>query len=260
MHRMDTVGGAGYLNIVITQPNFLPWLGYLAQMASCDVFVCLDSVQFNRREWQNRNKIVSRQGKVEYLTVNVSKGARHKPILETKISPDYQPSKLEARIAAYYSGCPRAQEGRKLCKPLYAEYHRPGASLGNANVDHLVHIGELMGLSTRIERASVLESGLYWTTATERLLAICQSLGATTYLSSPGARTYMESELHKFADAGIEVRWHEFHHIPYVDDGPFVSHLSLVDFLHHQPASELLPYVLPCSRFVAEIDLLNRVD
>jgi hypothetical protein len=248
------------MKVVITQPNFLPWLGYLAQMASCDVFVCLDSVQFTRREWQNRNRIVSRQGKVDFLTVNVRKGPRHSTILDTFIAADYQPRDLQAQIAAYYHGCPRAREGGELCYSLYAAYHLPGASLADANEDHLIHLGRLMDLSTRVERASILEEGLQWTTPTERLLAICQSLGATTYLSSPGARPYMESELHKFAAAGIDVQWQEFAHTPYVDGRPFVTHLSCVDFLHHRPVDELLPYVLACNRFVAEADFASRSD
>lgn len=246
------------MKVVVTQPNFLPWLGYLAQMASCDVFVCLDSVQFTRREWQNRNRIVSRQGKVEYVTVSVKKGPRHATILETSISEDYHPDDLRAQIAAYYRGTLCARECEELCYHLYAAHHHPGKSLANANINHLNELARIMGLSTRIERASVLEQGLHWTTPTERLLAICRLLGATTYLSSPGARPYMANELCKFSAVGIDVQWQEFKHIPYIDGGPFVSHLSCVDFFHHHPASELLPYVLACSKFVAESDIIDR--
>jgi len=242
------------MNVVITQPNFLPWLGYLAQLASCDVFVCLDNVQFNRREWQNRNRIVTRQGKIDYLTVNVSKNARNSSILQTYISPEYKSQKLEEQIEVHYRGCPLAREGGRVCAPLYSAYHNSGVSMAEANIDQLLHIREILGLQTRIERSSVLEKQLSWNSPTERLLAICQSLGATTYLSSIGARPYMMGELHKFAAAGIEVRWQAFEHTSYVDGGPFVSHLSCIDFLHHHPTSMLVPYVLSCNRFISEAD------
>jgi hypothetical protein len=121
-----------------------------------------------------------------------------------------------------------------------------------------------MGISIPIKPSSVLERGLRWETPTERLLALCQSLGATTYLSSPGAHPYMKNELHKFSAAGIKVLWQEFTHIGYVDRAPFVSHLSCVDFLYHRPVDELLPYVLECNRFITEEkmidkDLVNRL-
>jgi hypothetical protein len=225
-------------------------LGYLGQLASCDIFVCLDTVQFNRREWQNRNRIVSRNGKIDYLSVNIEKNSRKSTMSEITISKVYDPEKIKNRIASYYAKCPRAQEGFEIAQPLYAEYHRPGRSLSDANIEQIRHLARLMGLSTHIERASALESGLEWTTPTDRLVGICRSLGATSYLSSPGASNYMERELYKFWDVGIDVYWHRFSHFPYVGSGPFISHLSCVDFLHHQGIDKLLPYVVKCSRFV----------
>jgi hypothetical protein len=242
------------LKVVITQPNFLPWLGYLAQIVSSDVFVVLDSVQFARREWQNRNRIISRQGKIDFLTANVKRSRRFTNILDTQIAEEYSPKKVGEKIAAFYNRCPRKKAGGEVCQPFYTEFHRTGRSLADANADQLAHLGQLMGVSTRFERATELEPCLRWETPTERLVAICRSLGATTYISSPSARGYMEDELHKFFDAGIEVLWQQFTHVPYIDSERFVSHLSCVDFLHHRPEDELLPYLWECNRLVAESD------
>ena len=44
------------------QPHYLPWLGYLYKMATCDVFVHLDDVQYKKREFQNRNRIRTHAG------------------------------------------------------------------------------------------------------------------------------------------------------------------------------------------------------
>lgn len=242
------------MKIVVTQPTFLPWLGYLAQMASCDIFVCLDSVQFARRSWQSRNRIVSRLGKVEYLSVSVKKGSRADAISRTIISDNYDPRSLYQLISSYYRGCPESEAGSLHCEPLYSDYHRPGVSLALANTEQLRIIAKLMGLKTKIVRSSELDGELVWDTPTERLLAISQSLGATEYLSSVGSRPYMLNELEKFKKAGIDVRWQQFEHISYVEHAPFVSHLSCVDFLHHKPIGALLPYVLDCNRFVSEAE------
>jgi len=43
--------------VAIHQPNYLPWLGYLDRMAKADLFVVLDHVQFERRNYQNRTQI-----------------------------------------------------------------------------------------------------------------------------------------------------------------------------------------------------------
>ena len=45
------------MRVTIHQPQFLPWLGYLDKIDQADLFIALDSVQFKKNEWQNRNRI-----------------------------------------------------------------------------------------------------------------------------------------------------------------------------------------------------------
>jgi hypothetical protein len=43
--------------LTIHQPEFLPLLGYFHKMAAADLYVVLDSVQYEKNYFQNRNKI-----------------------------------------------------------------------------------------------------------------------------------------------------------------------------------------------------------
>ena len=52
------------------QPTYLPWLGYFALMDRVDCLILLDTVQFARRSWQQRNQIKTANGPV-WLTVPV---------------------------------------------------------------------------------------------------------------------------------------------------------------------------------------------
>ena len=56
--------------LAIHQLHYLPWLRYFHKIASADVFVVLDNIQFNKNGWQNRNKIKTDQGEL-ILTVPV---------------------------------------------------------------------------------------------------------------------------------------------------------------------------------------------
>ena len=56
--------------LAIHQLHYLPWLRYFHKIASADVFVVLDNIQFNKNGWQNRNKIKTDQGSL-ILTVPV---------------------------------------------------------------------------------------------------------------------------------------------------------------------------------------------
>ena len=54
--------------------TFLPWLGYFYMIDKADEFVFLDNVQFDKRSWQQRNKIKTPNGD-DWITVPVlSKG------------------------------------------------------------------------------------------------------------------------------------------------------------------------------------------
>src|SRR2546425_1627780 len=50
------------MKIAIHQPHYLPWLGYFAKWAAADLFVFLDTVQYEKNGWQNRNRIKTRDG------------------------------------------------------------------------------------------------------------------------------------------------------------------------------------------------------
>ena len=43
--------------ISIRQPGYLPHLGFFKKIQSVDEFVFLDDVQYERGDWDNRNKI-----------------------------------------------------------------------------------------------------------------------------------------------------------------------------------------------------------
>ena len=69
--------------VAIHQPHYLPWLGYMDKLDQAEAFVVLDTVQFVRREHQNRNRIREANGWM-WLTVPVK--SEHKaPLLDVII-------------------------------------------------------------------------------------------------------------------------------------------------------------------------------
>ena len=44
--------------VAIMQPYFLPYIGYYQLIFSVDRFVLLDNVQYTKRSWINRNRIL----------------------------------------------------------------------------------------------------------------------------------------------------------------------------------------------------------
>src|SRR5215471_17205476 len=58
------------MKVAITQPTYLPWLGYFDLVDQVDTFVFLDTVQFEKQSWQQRNRIKTPTG-LQWLTVPV---------------------------------------------------------------------------------------------------------------------------------------------------------------------------------------------
>ena len=79
---------------VISQPRFFPGLHYLHRMLEADVFVILDTVQFNPRHEENRARLKTPRGP-DWLTVPVHRASRDQLILQTR-PDDGQPWRQKA--------------------------------------------------------------------------------------------------------------------------------------------------------------------
>jgi len=213
------------MRVAIHQPQYLPWLGYFDKMDQVEVFVLLDTVQFKKNEWQNRNRIKTAMG-WQYLTVPVLHRFPQR-IGEVEINNRVPWSRkhLQALISSYASA-----PFFDVHRPFFEEvYTRPWQRLLDLNLTILNYLVEALGLRTKLVLASSLAlpepEG-----ATERLIAICQALGADTYLSGVGGRGYLD--LGRFEAAGIQVRFQEFRCPTYPQRfGPFEPNLSIVDLL-----------------------------
>ena len=58
------------MKVAISQPTYLPWIGYFDLIDQVDAFIFLDSVQFEKQSWQQRNRIKTPKG-LQWLTVPV---------------------------------------------------------------------------------------------------------------------------------------------------------------------------------------------
>ena len=238
------------MKIVITQPNYLPWLGYFAQLNSCDLWVSLDDVQYSRREWQNRNRILDLSNKAVYLSVPIQKSPRSSKINQIVLSNDYQPYDHLEKIKRYYINAPYFNTVFPFLEDiLHTSYNYSEGSLSRFNVQIISQVCKKLGIYFDIKFSSDLSESIVAETATQKLFQIAQHFNASSYLSSAGARDYMRSELHIFSEASIEVLWQDFVHKPYVqhlNNGGFVSHMSFIDYLFNCGFDGFCSYLKQC--------------
>lgn len=97
--------------IVVLQPSFLPWLGYLDQYDWADVFVLYDDTQFDKNGWRNRNRVLTANGPT-WLTVPVRTKGLDKPLNNEVPINQTTPwaKKMVATLTQTYSKTPFFEE------------------------------------------------------------------------------------------------------------------------------------------------------
>lgn len=221
--------------VAIMQPTYLPWIGYLDLIDQADRFVLLDTVQFERQSWQNRNRIKTAQG-VKWLTVPVQR-AFGQSILDTRVQANEPWRTKHFETIRYAYG--KAPGWEQLGSRLKDAYDHACEHLHTLNTSLLFVLLEACGIQAadKVLRASDLGVG---GGRTELLVNICKKLGADTYLSPLGSADYL-NENNPFPREGIELRYHAYEHPSYRQSyGEFVPYLSCVDLLLNEP-DEALP-------------------
>ncbi len=202
----------------------MPWLGYFDKIVRSEIFVFLDNVQFKKNEFQNRNKIKTAQGWM-WLTVPVLYKYPEQ-IDEVKINNGIDWRKKHLRtLTINYQKVPFFHD---LFPEVERFYARASASIAEVNRESVLMLLEMLGVHRKIAIASAL--GHLPEEPSERLAAICESLGADTYLSGAGGRAYLDLE--PFNKRGITVKFQTFNHPVYPQRyGDFIPNLSLLDLL-----------------------------
>jgi hypothetical protein len=214
--------------IAIIQSCYVPWKGFFDLIGRCDEYVVLDSVQFAKRHWHNRNRIKGPDG-TRWLTIPVAtKGRFTQPIDAVEIVEPWAEQHWRALAAAYGRAKHFPSMGPRIQR--WYEAIVGERSLTAVNLHFLRAVLAELGLTVRVTRdRDYAPAG----TRTQRLLDICRAAGASHYLSGPSARDYFESDL--FAQAGIAVEWMTYGPYPtYAQgNGAFEHEVSILDLLFH---------------------------
>jgi hypothetical protein len=208
----------------ISQPRFFPGLHYLHRMMVADVFVILDTVQFNPRHEENRARLLGPQGPV-WLTAPMCQTHREQRIAETRIDNE-QPWRKKAlgTLQSFYGKAPCFKEHAPTVFDLIQQ---PCDDLVSLDLSTWRPALEQLGIRCDFVRASELPvEGK----GPRLLLDICKHLGADVYLSGAFGRQYLGVE--EFGREGVQVRFHEYEYPLYRQrQSEFVPYLSYLDML-----------------------------
>jgi len=218
------------MKIAILQPAYLPWLGFFDLMDQVETFVLLDNVQFEKRSWQQRNRIKSPTGLL-WLTVPVkSRGLFEQRICEVGVGDNQ-----------FWRDHLRSIEMNYRRAPFFADYFEEcGVVLRSSETGLLVDLtsslvvwlASKLGVAASVVRASELqESGK----RTELLRDLCIKLHASEYRSPLGSAEYLLEDMQLMRDANVTVFFQNYAHPEYRQlFPPFVPYASALDLLFNE--------------------------
>lgn len=221
------------MKVTIHQPEHLVWLGLLDKIERADIYVALDTVQYRKLCFQNRNRILTTNGPA-WLTVPVKKQSHRTLIKDVKISYSQDWTlKYLSKIETSYRKTSFFEQYYPAIKSIILEKEE---KMANLNIKLLKLLLGDFEITTKFMLAS--ELGLPAAKdSTEVNLSICRALKADTYLSGPVGKEYLDQE--RFKAPGINIEFHEFRHPEYKQlFTPFTPYMSSVDLLfNHGPNS-----------------------
>ncbi|MEM0896164.1 MAG: WbqC family protein [Verrucomicrobiota bacterium] len=214
------------MKLAAMQPYAFPYLGYFQLVAAVDKFVLLDDADFISQGWVNRNRILAK-GEPLLLTIPLRHASSNRSIRDHDIAfEDRNWEKLPRLIREHYQRAPMFEAVWPILAKLFATTDRNLARFIEKALREMMQYLELQTeiiVSSRSYTNSHLKSAA-------RLVDICATEGADTYLNAEGGRMLYSTD--DFKPHGIDLEFLSHVPLPYLQfSGPFVERLSVIDVL-----------------------------
>ena len=212
----------------ISQPVFMPWIGYFALLNYLDKIIFLDDVQFDKRSWQQRNNIKI-NNKKHLITIPVkTKNKFHQKICDVEILYDKSLEEIKKKILYTYKN---ANYFKNYSKDLFNILDKKHNYLFELNIELIQFFLRALDLKVDIDFSSKYKIDL----KKEKLIfELCKLNKCKKYISTVGSKNYLNG-YEVIPNTNIQISFFEYKDIKYnqLGDG-FIPKLSILDLLFNE--------------------------
>lgn len=215
------------MKVAIMQPYFLPYIGYFQLIKAVDRFVIYDNIQYTKKGWINRNRILI-NGKDEYISLPLKKDSDYLNICDRKLSDSRIEDRIKMvrKIQTAYSKAP-------LFEPVFALLNNilktEEDNLFKFIHQSLVLINEYLNIHTQLIISSDLPID-HTLRSQDKVMALCKELHATVYINPIGGVDLYDRSA--FAAQNITLKFLQSQDISYSQfTHTFVPWLSIIDVM-----------------------------
>lgn len=222
-------------NIVgIMQPYFMPYLGYWQHIAVTDTFVLYDDVNYIKKGWINRNRIII-NGKEYLFTIPLSGASQNKKINELYIAENDWKEQFWKKLYFAYHKSLRWNELSDLLKAVVCFEDNHLVSYIKHSIEE---VASYLGIETKLLVSSELKKD-DTLKGQDKILDICRILDATTYINPKGGFDLYDEKF--FSDNGVNLQF-IFPELPKYNQSTtgYLPGLSIIDLLFNVDRGDLM--------------------
>jgi hypothetical protein len=221
------------------QPYLFPYIGYFQLIQAADKFVVYDNIQFTKKGWINRNRILV-NGKDEYITLPLKKDSDFLNVDERKIADSFNEERIKIlrKINESYKKAPEFKTVFLLLETI----------LNNSEpnlFEFLYHSLQALCNYLDIKTAFIISSALainHQLKSQDKVIAICKALEATTYINTIGGVNLYSKET--FQQNNMELNFIKATPVEYKQfSNEFIPWLSIIDVLMFNSKEKIQEYL-----------------
>jgi hypothetical protein len=216
------------MKIAVMQPYIFPYIGYFQMVNAVDKFVLYDDVNFIKKGWVNRNRILVNESDFMF-TIPLMKMSQNNLISESYIRKDTYTewkNKFLQTVELSYKKAPYFENVFDLLKTFFKTDYVLISEMALSSVQS---VSNYLDLTTEfiVSSETYQNKGLV---KQERLIAICKQENANHYVNAIGGQELYKKE--DFLEAGIKLDFIKSLPVEYRQyNNEFVPWLSIIDVL-----------------------------
>ena len=218
------------MKIGVMQPYFFPYLGYFSLIKHTERFILLDSVQFIRHGWIERNRILKPGSGWQYISVPLIKHSRDTKIRNIRIKNALDWRNKIFRQSEHYKK--RAPFYRDTIEVLKTAFNIETESIVQLNAHILKTVCGYIGVRVNVDILSEMHLSIGGVKAPDEwALNICKALDNVSEYWNPegGLECFDRSKYYK---AGVDIKFLSMNFPKYPQRRPeFEAGLSIIDVM-----------------------------
>lgn len=225
--------------IAIMQPYIFPYIGYFQLINSVDEFIIYDNIQYTKKGWINRNRILA-NGKDQLITLPIKKDSDYLNIVNRELSEswDKDKNKILNIIRSTYHKAPYFSEIYKLISKCLNNEEK---NLYKFIFDSIININEFLEIKTKIIVSSTINID-HSLKSKDKVIALCKARNASIYINAIGGMDLYNKE--EFKQHQIDLSFIKSNPIEYKQfNNEFIPWLSIIDVMMFNSKDQIKEYL-----------------